>query len=144
MVTGAISGALDPSSKEADEHAERYYGLVRSTSADIDAIAENTNIERQTILAVKNYLFVDEHDLGGALKRFDPNYEISQSWQRLWQGKHILKHDLTLIKHEEYEGELLSTGIPQGRAHIMASRRYNYAQEVRDYYASLDKYRKDK
>ncbi len=125
MIAGAIYGALDPSSKEAHEHAERYYAFVRSTNSDIDKIAENTGLDMETISVVKNYLFIDEHDLGGMSKRFDPNYEIAQSWQRLWQGENILKHDLTLIKHEEYERELLLSGIPQGRAHIMASRRYN-------------------
>jgi len=85
-------------------------------------------------------LFIDELNLGGIVKRFDPNYEISQSWQRLWLGENILPHDITLILHEEYELELVKSGISQAKAHILASKKYNYTKELEDYYAEIDKY----
>ena len=131
MNSGAITGALDPNSNAADEHAKQYYEFVRSTTSDIKTISVNTGIDSQTIETVKNYLFIDEHDLGGVTKRFDPNYEISQSWQRLWHGENILKHDLTLIQHEIYERELVKSGISQGKAHLLASQKYNYTRELR-------------
>ena len=76
---------------------------------------------------------------GGIFGAFDPNYEISQSWQRLWHGEPV-SHDLTLIYHEKYERDLVKSGIAQGKAHILASKKYNYAREVRDYYAALNKH----
>lgn len=135
-----VFGALNADSAAAGEHAERYYSFIRTTVADIPRIAENTGIAAEIIEKVKNYLFLELHDLGGETKRFDPSYEIAQSWQRLWQGKAILNHDLTLIRHESYEMELTASGVPQGKAHILASAKYNYSKEVRDYHASLNKH----
>lgn len=140
MNYGGIFGALDPNSIAADEHAGRYYEFVRKTNSDVDKISKNTDIDIDIIKSVKNYLFNDKHDLGGVVKRFDPNYEISQSWQRLWDGKNIFPHDLTLINHEKYESELIETGLSQAKAHILASRKYNYAKEVRNYYAEINKH----
>ena len=138
MNAGGIFGALDPNSAEADKHATRYYEFVRSTNSDVDSIASNTGIESETIQNIKNYLFVDEHNLGGVLQRFDPNYDISQSWQRLWQGDNIQTHDMTLLRHEIYERELVKQGNSQNKAHVIASEKYNYTKEVYDYHAKTD------
>jgi len=140
MNSGVVFGALDPNSKEADLHAERYYAFLRSTNSDIEKIAVNTGKDLSVIERVKNYLFIDKHNLGGVTKRFDPNYEISQSWQRLWIGENILAHDITLIFHEEYESELVKSGMSQSKAHILASKKYNYAKEMEDYYAEINKH----
>lgn len=140
MPSGNVFGALDPNSKAAGKHAERYYAFVRSTNSDIEKIAANTGIDKKTIQIVKEYLFLAEHNLGGTIKKFDSNYEIAQSWQRLWLGKNILRHDLILIQHEKYEYDLIKSGIAQNRAHILASKKYNYAQEVRNYYVALNKH----
>ena len=40
MFTGGLAGALNPHSKEADAHAARYYGLVRSMKTDCKNIAK--------------------------------------------------------------------------------------------------------
>lgn len=65
----------------------------------------------------------------------------AQSWQRLIQGK-TEPHDLTLLQHESYERELVESGMSQADAHVMATQKYNYAKEVNDYYAALEKHRK--
>ncbi|PTL29012.1 hypothetical protein C7122_03940 [Lachnospiraceae bacterium oral taxon 096] len=63
--SGAVSGARDPNSTEADEHAERYYALVRTMKTDVTKIARTTGRSKEEIQAIKNYIFIDEHDLGG-------------------------------------------------------------------------------
>jgi hypothetical protein len=143
VISGGVYGALNPDSAEANAHAKRYYTFVRSTQADIEAIAKNTGLDAETVAEVKRYLFIDEHELGGVLGRFDPNYQISQSWQRLWEGKNIAPHDKTLLDHEIYERELVKTGTPQARAHIIASSKFNYSREVEEYYAATNQHRKN-
>ena len=138
MIAGGIFGALNPNSKEADEHAKRYYAFIRSVNSDISKISSNADFDEKTIEEIKNYLFIDEHDLSGERKRFDSSYHIAQSWQRLWLGKNILPHDITLLNHEKYEMQLVKSGLSQAKAHIIASRKYNYSQEVEDYYATLN------
>lgn len=141
MNSGGISGGLDPDSMEAGEHAKSYYNFLRSVKTDVAAIAANVQMDVALIQQIKDYLFIDEHYLAGVIKQFDPNYAIAQSWQRLWDGKNIQPHDLTLLLHEDYERALMVFGIQQDEAHVAASKRYNYTEETRDYYAKANKYR---
>ena len=141
--SGAVSGARNPSSKEAREHAERYYGLVRSMKTDVARISETTGFAEEDIQTVKNYIFMEKHDLGGAeLEYFAPDYMMAESWQRLIDGKPEL-HDITLLNHEIMERDLMKKGIPQNEAHIKASGKYNYAKEAGEYYAKIKKYKNE-
>ena len=141
--SGAISGARNPSSKEAREHAERYYGLVRSMKTDVARISETTGFAEEDIQTVKSYIFMEKHDLGGAeLEYFAPDYMMAESWQRLIDGKPEL-HDITLLNHEIMERDLMKKGIPQNEAHIKASGKYNYAKEAGEYYAKIKKYKNE-
>ena len=141
LLFGAISGALDPDSKEAQEHAERYYDLVRHMKTDVLRIARNTGYSEETISRIKRFIFLETHDLGdGKIERFAACYEMAESWQRLIDGKNIQKHDLTLLKHEIMERGLMLKGVSQHDAHIQTSRVYNYTLEAEMYYDSIKKH----
>lgn len=141
--SGAISGARNPFGEAASKHAEKYYGLVRSMITDVSKIARNTKCSEEEIREIKNYLFIDEHDLGDSgIKRFDPDYMIAESWQRLMENR-AEKHDLVLIKYEIMEKELIKQGIPQDEAHRITSQTYNYGEEAKKFYAKIKKYRKE-
>lgn len=141
-VVAGISGAriTDIYGKPAQTHAEKYYGLVRSMRTDVSRIARNTGYSTADIGQIKDFLFNEKHDLGGGrIDRFDPDFAIAQSWQRLIDGK-PKPHDLTLLKHETMERELMRGGMSQYDAHIKSSEKYNYTEEVRAYYADLKKH----
>lgn len=140
--SGAISGALNPDSKEADKHAERYYGLVRSMKTDVSRIAKNTGYSESFIQSIKNYIFIDEHDLGDKIERFAPSYAMAESWQRLIDGRNIQPHDLTLLMHEEMERDLMKKGYTQDEAHTITSEKYNYKKEANEYYGKAKKHQK--
>ncbi len=125
--SGAISGALNPYSKEAEQHAEQYYESVRHMTTDTKRIAQSTGINQDKIDKIKNHIFVQEHDLLEGHKRFDPSYDMAQSWQRLTNGKFEEK-DIVLLKHEYAELRYMEKGLSQSEAHTKASKRYNYAQ----------------
>lgn len=140
---GAISGALNPYSKRAEEHAVRYYESVRHMTTDVARIASNTGYSTNEIQRIKNFIFMEKHDLGrGKLEYFDASYEMAQSLQRLIDGKNIQQHDLILLKHEIMENKLVDLGIPQSEAHIMTSKEYNYSREARKYYDTIEKHKK--
>lgn len=140
--SGAISGGLIPDSEEAQVHAERYYESVRKMKTDISNISRNTGFSEAEISQIKNHVFIDEHDLGGDVpERFYPNYAMSQSWQRLIDGKNIQKHDITLLNHEKMESELMKQNYSQKEAHELTEKVYNYAKESREYYAEINKHR---
>ncbi len=140
---GAVSGARNPYGKAATKHAEQYYQFIRGTTTDVEKIAKNTGLDRTLIADIKQYLFIDKHDLGDDIRQFDPDFMIAQSWQRLVEGKNILPHDRTLLLHEELERNLMQQGLAQDLAHIQASEKYNYGKEATAYYASLKKYKKE-
>lgn len=137
----AINGAriTNINGTAAEAHAERYYGLVRKMNTDVARIAQNTGYPEETIQRIKNFIFFEEHDLGGPTpERFAPSFSMAQSWQRLIDGKPE-PHDLTLLRHEIMEKELMDSGLSQYEAHIRTSEKYNYTKESDDYYAALKK-----
>lgn len=135
--SGAISGALDYEGEDyekAKAHAKRYYDAVRKMTTDVNRIAENTGFSEELIQSIKDFVFNEKHDLGDTYDYFVPDYKMAQSWQRLIEGKHIQKHDLTLLHHEKMERELMKQGYSQIEAHEITSKKYNYAKEAKEYY----------
>ena len=100
-LTGA-SGAIPRNDiARMDDHAERYYDEIRKRSSDIEAIAQNTGFAVGDIRSIKQHVFIDTHDLGKKLPtRFEPDYDMAVSWQRLIEGKNIQEMDLVLLNHE--------------------------------------------
>ncbi len=143
IVSRNISGARNPYGNKAKEHAERYYASVRKMTTDVDRITDATGIDKNKIREIKNYIFMEKHDLGGAEKEyFDPDYMMAESWRRLIDGKPE-KHDLTLLNHEIMERELIQKGMSQQEAHIITAKKYNYDKEAQEFYGKIKKYRKE-
>lgn len=138
-VSGAISGALNPDSTRADEHAKRYYEAVRKMSTDVKRISENTGYSEDLIQSIKDFVFNEKHDLGDRIDYFAPDYKMAESWQRLIDGKGILPHDITLLRHEEMERNLMKQGFSQEEAHKLTSAKYNYDKEAREFYDKANK-----
>lgn len=141
MVCGAlVYGAItDPLSERARKHAEVYYEEIRHMKTDVQKIAKNTGFSEQDINRVKNYLFMESHQLAEGYKRFDSNFDIASSWQRLMQNK-IEPHDLTLLRHELMEMELINNGLDQETAHNYAQNQYYYAKEANEYNDKIKKH----
>lgn len=136
-----VSGALNPDSKKAFEHAKKYYSTVRKMKTDVKRISENTGFSEEDISKIKDFVFMQKHDLGGfEPEYFFPDYDMAQSWQRLIDGKNIQKHDITLLNHEMKERSLMEQGLPQDEAHEIAQSEFDYREECREYHAKTDKH----
>lgn len=138
--SGALYGALndnnDPTGKKRNDHAESYYKSVRrrNTDKEVQAIAKSSGIDEESVRKVYNHIFIEKHDLDGGYRRFDCDYQIAQSWQRLREGKRVQPHDITLLKHEAIEADLMKQGMPYLEAHSMAeSMGYNYSKELNEF-----------
>ena len=131
---GALSGALNPNSKEASKHAVQYYESVRKMKTDCEAISNKTGYPVEFIQEVKNHLFMEKHDLGnGVLEYFFPDYEIAQSWQRLMDSNMDFQpHDLILLEHEHAEYVYMKQGMNQEKAHRKAEEQFNYAKALKE------------
>ena len=132
MLSGAFAGALNPNSREAVEHAIRYYGLVRSMKTDCTRIAKNTGFRVQDIERIKNHVFYEKHELEDGFTTFDPDYEMGQSWQRLIEGSNIEKRDIVLLNHEFLESIYMADGLKYDEAHEKAQEIYSYAEALRE------------
>lgn len=134
-----VSGAIDDEySENAERHAKMYYNEIRSRSTDVDIIARRLGKTKEEILKVKNYLFMDYHNLETGYKRFDPHISIAQSWQRLSDKNMIIqRHDKILIEHELMELSLVESGLSQSEAHRYAQNEYNYQKESDEYYDKI-------
>ena len=142
QIAGGITGEItDPSFLRALSHAEMYYEEIRKNHSDVQRIAKNTGFTTQQVLMIKNYLFVDAHELDGGYRRFDVSFEIAESWRRLaFDPENIKPHDITLLNHELMEMRLVSDGSTQDEAHTITSRKYDYSKESAEYYFSIQKY----
>ena len=138
LIYGAIT---DPVSRKAQKHAETYYEEIRHMRTDVQKIAKNTGFNEQDINRVKNYLFMESHQLDGGYRRFDPSFDIASSWQRLMQNI-AEPHDITLLNHELLEIQLVASGMDQRTAHNYAENQFNYGKESNEYYDRLKKHNK--
>lgn len=133
-----VSGAriIDPDGDEAEKFAKMYYDEIRSFSTDVRKISANLGKNEKEIMQIKAYLF--END-------FDPDCAIAQSWQRLMIGKDIKPHDRTLIEHELLEMQIKQENpeIEHWKAHEIATQKYNYQKEAKEYYGNLEKHKKN-
>lgn len=102
-----------------------------------------TGLKESAIRKIKNYIFFDEHDIGnGQFERFAPDYMMAESWKRLIDGKQK-PHDITLLKHELLEESLVKQGYTQSETHLLASEKFNYSKESKQFYDSITKYKKE-
>ena len=121
---GGDSGGLrDKSDKEQDKHAEMYYESIRKrkSKSDIQAIAKHTGFSEAQIAAIRDHIFVNEHDMGdGRIERFYPYFRIAHAWQRLEQGQGT-EADILLLQHELFELTIMrERGYDYETAHPMA------------------------
>ena len=127
--SGATSGAIDPESERGQEHAERFYEEMRHRKDDIHSISKNTGFTEGEIEKVKNYVFVDEHNLAEGKGRFYPNCDMAISWQKMINGN-FTEADILMIKHELMEISLVEQGYSQSEAHDLTNKTYNYSEAI--------------
>lgn len=134
--SGAIYGAWnaknDPDEIHRKKHAELYYESVRnrSTVHEVARIARHTGFAERDVQVIYDHVFENYYELEGGSKRFDPDYDMAQSWDRLFSGKDIQKHDITLLHHELMESKLMAEGMNYDTAHKITQKKYDYLSEL--------------
>lgn len=138
--SGAVKGALtdknDPLYVKRDAHAIKYYESVRRSKKSniVKTIANNTGISEKSINKVYDHIFINDHELYGGKRRFDPDYDMAESFRRLREGKNIQEHDLIMLKHERLEYELMNKKhMSYQEAHRLAEKKYNYQKALKEF-----------
>lgn len=132
--SGAVYGAWndrnDPYNKERDRHAQEFYESVRNRNKqhEIVKVSKNSRLSQSDVEKIYNHIFINEYDLEDGRKRFDPSYDMAESWRRLSEigGKNIQLHDLVMLDHELMEHDLMAKGMRYDEAHELTNQSYNY------------------
>lgn len=132
--SGAVYGAWndrnDPYNKERDRHAQKFYESVRNRNKqhEIVKVSKNSKLSQSDVEKIYNHIFINEYDLEDGRKRFDPSYDMAESWRRLSEigGKNIQPHDLVMLDHELMEHDLMAKGMKYDEAHELTNKSYNY------------------
>ena len=130
---GAYNSRNDPDGKKREAHADRYYESIRNGKKQpvVDTISQNANVSAEYVSKMFDHLFVNEYDLDKGHVRFDTDYDIAESVQRLRDGKNIQEHDLILIYHEAMEHDLMNNdGLEYEEAHERANVAFNYQKAL--------------
>lgn len=139
--TGAIYGAWndsnDPYHKERDRHARIYYQQIRNRDKTIEIrrVSQNSGFPISEIEQIFDHIFIKEHELHDGRKRFDPSYEMAESWRRLSEShsKNIQAHDLMMLKHEFLESRYMQEGLSYIEAHNETDKLFNYYQSLKQW-----------
>lgn len=133
---GALNDKNDPMGLLREKHADTFYRAVRNSDKNsfVERISKNTGITKESISKVYDHVFFNEYELYGGRKRFDPDYDMAESFRRLREGKNIQPHDMILLRHERLEyGLMQKTGRSYEKAHELAESKYNYAQALQGF-----------
>lgn len=139
---GAYNRHNDPDGTKREAHADRYYESVRNGKKKpvVDSISKNANISAEYVSKMFDHLFVNEYDLDKGHVRFDTDYDIAESIQRLREGKNIQEHDLILVYHEAMEYDLMNKeGLGYEEAHERANGAFDYQAALEKWLDELEK-----
>ncbi len=128
--SGGITGAKKTDGWQ-NRHAERMYEEIRHRTTDVYAIANNTAFTIEAVEKIKQHLFFTEHRFAdGSIRRFDADFEQTQAWDRLSQGK-FATSDFVLLKHEYVELiQMQLHDYDYETAHEIANKYHNWAKAI--------------
>ncbi|MBD9000561.1 MAG: hypothetical protein EGQ92_10415 [Lactobacillus ruminis] len=86
----------------------------RNRKDSVNKISKASAMPVKDASEVCAHIFEDKHltvDKNGNLVQayFDPNYEMSQSFSRIFNGTGITKNDIIMLRHELYERKLMKS-----------------------------------
>ncbi len=124
--SGAVSGAKKTSGWQ-DRHGERMYEEIRHRSTDVKRISECTPFKEKAVEEIKQHMFFNEHRFSnGTIRRFDPDFDQAQAWDRLTKGKGTAT-DIEMLKHEYVElTQMRIHGYDYETAHDIANSKHNW------------------
>ena len=127
--SGAQSGAKKTEGWE-ERHAERYYEEIRNRAPYSDANKISKNISEfnaEQVEEIRQHMFIRNQPRDGGLKRFDPDFDQAQAWQRLVEGKNIWESDIVMLQHEFTELSIMrETGCAYEKAHDLANQSFDW------------------
>ncbi|MEO5286417.1 hypothetical protein [Limosilactobacillus allomucosae] len=127
---------------KGDEEAKRLYieFAQRDTRSMAKKIAKIDGFSYEDGLEIYHHIFIDKHltvDRYTGKKvqaKFDPDADMAQSFQRIFNGQKLLPEDIIMLKHERYERKIMQehSDWTYSKAHQLANKIYNYQSIVEE------------
>ena len=141
--SGALTQRNDPDFKRREAFAKLYYRelLGRNRKNEIAAVARNTGFTEDDVDLIFSHVFELEHLFeDGSIHKFDPDYDMAQSWFRLREGKTIYEHDMIMLYHELEEAKIMgkTTEVAYDPVHRQVEKKYNYALALKKFLKEND------
>ena len=118
--------------KERDNRlrVESGSSTLKSTKA-----SKNGGVSEKAAKNIYEHVFVEKHIFAdGTERQFDPDYDMSESFRRILEGKNIKPHDITMLRHENLELNLMKKyNMVHEDAHSLAEQKYNYKKELDEF-----------
>lgn len=134
---GALSNKTDPFGRKREKHAISYYEEIRNRRSDyvIKRISKHGGVSEKAAKNIYEHVFVEKHIFAdGTERQFDPDYDMSESFRRILEGKNIKPHDITMLRHENLELNLMKKyNMVYEDAHSLAEQKYNYKKELDEF-----------
>lgn len=110
-----------------DRHADLMYEEIRKRTTDCKKISQNTIFTEKAVAEIKDHMFVKKHRFAdGSSRRFDPDFEQAQAWDRLFHGNHT-EVDEMMLKHEYVElTQMRLYNMVYEDAHEIANTKHNW------------------
>lgn len=137
---GALNNDNDPFGRKREKHAVAYYEELRNRKSSyvVNRISKNAGISRKSAQDIYKHVFINKHVFkDGETRKFDPDYDMAESFRRILEGKNIKPHDLVMLKHENLELNLMKKyNMVYEDAHDLTNKKHNYQD-------ALDKFLKE-
>ncbi len=104
----------DADALQLDLKADKVYDQLRATN-DVSFVADKLGLHEEIVNQVKEHVFLKEHKLHDGFRRFDANFDISATWDRLASGE-FYASDLDWFEHELAESFLMRDSTIDWRA----------------------------
>ncbi len=134
---GAWNKTNDPYGRKREKHAILYYEEIknRKSSYVINRIAKNGNISKKAAQNIYDHVFINEHRFAdGSVKKFHPDYYMSESFRRILEGKDVKAHDIIMLHHENLELNLMKKyNMVYEDAHELADKKFNYVKALEEF-----------
>lgn len=122
-----------------DEKAKKLYiqFAQRSPEKCAEKIAKIDGFTQEDGLEIYNHIFTDKHltvdENTGEKIQAEPNYNMTQSFQRIFNGQELLPENIMLLKHERYERALMKVDpdLTYREAHEKTNKLYDYETFIR-------------
>ena len=123
-----------PEFKEEEIAKALYLEFAQRNRKDsVNKISKASAMPVKDASEVYAHIFEDKHltvDKNGNLVQayFDPNYEMSQSFSRIFNGTGITKDDIIMLRPELYERKLMKSNpkMTYYEAHELSKEKYDY------------------